>query len=137
MVILNDIFLYSLQLNEIDNLKAEKEHILSDYVSLVKKYDQIKESQSALSNRLDKKIAELQYQRPTLSDAERNLKQELSREKENIALYREKFEKIKRKHRYQDEQVRKAKINGETEPMWESALSSQLKESFKETIANQ
>lgn len=137
MHILIDILLYSLQLNEIDNLKTEKEHILSDYVSLVKKYDQIKESQSALSNRLDMKIAELQYQRPTLSDAERNLKQELTRETENIALYREKFEKIKRKHRYQDEQVRKAMINGETEPRWESALSSQLKESFKETIANQ
>ena len=103
-------------------------------MSLVEKYNQVKDSQSALSTRLDKKIAELQYQRPTLSDAEINLKQELSRELENIAAYKQKFEQIKRKHQYQDAQLRKSMISEDTDH--KSAVSSQLK-SIKEMIAFQ
>ena len=117
-------------------MKNEKEQILNDYVNLTKKYDQIKESQSALSNRLDKKITEIQYQQPTLSDAEINLKHELSREKESISEYRQKFEQIKRKHRYQDAQLRKAMINEDSDPKWESTLSSQLN-NIKEMLAYQ
>ena len=89
-----------------------------------------------MSIRLDKKMTEIQYQRPTLSDAELNLKQELSREQENVGLYRQKFEQIKRKQGYQDSRLRKAMINDDTDPKWESTLSSHLK-NVKDMIAYQ
>lgn len=105
----------------------DKEIILSDYVNIVKKYDEIKEAQNSLSIRLEKKITEIQYQRPTLSEAELNLKNELSREHENINAYREKLDQIKRKHRYQEVQLRKSLINDEIESKWQSTSSSHLK----------
>lgn len=80
----------------------------------MQKYELVKDSQSELSTRLDRKIAELQFQRPTLSDAEIKLKEELMVEMENISEYRQKYEQIKRKHRYQDAQLRKAMINDES-----------------------
>ncbi|XP_017478042.1 PREDICTED: nuclear pore complex protein Nup88-like, partial [Rhagoletis zephyria] len=95
------------QFKDIETLKSEKEQILADYIKLMKKYEQTKDAQSLLSARLDKKIAELQYQRPTLSDAEITLKEEMTAEVENIAAYKAKYEQIKRKQRYQEAQLRK------------------------------
>lgn len=108
----DDNFL-SPQFKEIETLKSQKEQILADYVQLMKKYEQAKDSQSVLSARLDKKIAELHYQRPTMSDAEISLKEELTTELENIASYRAKFEQIKRKQRYQEAQVRKMLVTND------------------------
>lgn len=110
-------------------------------MQLTQKYELVKDSQSALSARLDRKIAELQYQRPTLSDAEIKLKDELTVEMENIAEYRQKYEQIKRKHRYQDAQLRKAMINddageGARQEHFGAAVLSQLN-SIKEQLTCQ
>ncbi|KAI2804891.1 Nuclear pore complex protein [Blomia tropicalis] len=125
-----------LQLSEVSKLRTEKNNILNDYASLVKKCDLTKERLSSLSLRLDKKFAEIQYQRPTLSVAEINLKQELMTQQENIINYKQKLDQIKRKHRYQKAQILKSAVIDETEPKYDLSLYCQMK-NIKDMLANQ
>lgn len=60
-----------------------------------------------LTFRLEKIFANTQNQRPTLSDAELKLKDEMDKELKNLSVYVEQFDQIKQKRQYQEAQFKK------------------------------
>lgn len=74
---------------------------------MVDKYDFIKDRSNHLTARLEKIFANTQNQRPTLSDAELKLKEEMNKELKNLSLYVEQFDQIKQKRQYQEGQFKK------------------------------
>lgn len=123
------------KIEEINNVKKEKDTILQKYSKLVDKYDGVKEFQRKLSLRLEKIITEIQNQRPTLSDAELKIKEDLDKQQKNVDAYKQKLEQIKQKHLYQT-QIRKSLQNDDEIGLQELSSSLQIA-NIKKVLASQ
>ena len=99
-----------IQLKELDKCMAEKEDLLQWLLDLVNKYDDTRERQEELTNRIDKILELLAFQRPELSEAELRLRDELSRVSEKLKAHNKKLEQIKVKHKYQS--LQREQLNG-------------------------
>lgn len=95
------------QLNQLDRHSKEKDEMLKKYVELTEKYDKIQEMTNFLTERLENIITLVQKQRPEMSNAELKLSEQLTEELQHLNEYREQFELIRQKRRYQDMQIQK------------------------------
>lgn len=90
-----------------DRHSKEKDEMLKKYVKLTEKYDKIQEMTNFLTERLENIITLVQKQRPEMSNAELKLSEQLTKELQHLNEYREQFELIRQKRRYQDMQIQK------------------------------
>lgn len=90
-----------------DNHSKQKDEMLKEYVELTGKYEQIQEMTNFLTERLENMMTMVQKQRPEMSDAELKLNEQLRKELQCLEEYREQFEQIRQKRRYQELQIQK------------------------------
>ncbi|XP_027196311.2 DNA polymerase delta interacting protein 2 isoform X1 [Dermatophagoides pteronyssinus] len=135
------------QLNQLDQHSKEKDEMLNKYVELIEKYEQIRETTNFLTERLENIMTTIQKQRPEMSNAELHLREQLMKELQRLDEYREQFELVQQKRRYQDMQMQKyslqqqqqsSLIANDDDSLDESHLQSptQLK-NIKQILANQ
>ena len=142
-VLIND---KEIQLKELNKCMAEKESLLKALLSLVEKYDETRERQEQLTNRIDKVLELLQYQRPDLSKAELNLRDELNRLSSKLTAHKSKLEQIKLKSKYQSQHKQQTTLsttnhrsttNGDPTKVQSTILSPNQIKSIKQMLANQ
>jgi len=131
-----------IQLKELERCMSEKESLLKSLLDFVEKYDKAREKQELLSDRIEKVLESMQYQRPDLSDAEIGLRDELKKISNKLSSHRNKSEQIKVKCKYQSQQnkninqsllTQTSKVNSEGQ---RSPSFNQIK-SIKEMLANE
>ena len=141
------IEIFFFQLNQLDQHSKEKDEMLNKYVELIEKYEQIRETTNFLTERLENIMTTIQKQRPEMSNAELHLREQLMKELQRLDEYREQFELVQQKRRYQDMQMQKyslqqqqqsSLIANDDDSLDESHLQSptQLK-NIKQILANQ
>ncbi len=131
-----------IQLKELERCMSEKESLMKSLLDFVEKYDKAREKQESLSERIEKVLESMQYQRPELSDAEIGLRDELKKISIKLSSHRNKLEQIKVKCKYQSQQnkninqsllAQTSRINSEGQ---RSPSFNQIK-SIKEMLANE
>ncbi|CAG2157020.1 unnamed protein product [Oppiella nova] len=89
------------QLQELNKCLSEKDSLMNGLLVLVDKYDETRERQEGLTERINKVLECLQFQRPELSAAEMQLRDELNLIRERVGAHRNKLQQIQVKCKYQ------------------------------------
>ncbi|XP_054168254.1 nucleoporin 88-like [Oppia nitens] len=137
-----------IQFRELDKCLIEKDQLMDSLIVLIDKYDTTRERQEELSNRIDKVLENLQFQRPELSGAEIQLREELNSVTDKLSSHRNKLQQIKVKCKYQTQQNQQLDDNNGAQQQHNrqqrSLLSNQITipspnqiKSIKEMLANQ
>ena len=133
-----------IQSKELNRCLAEKEALMNGLLSLINKYDETRERQEEFSNRIDKVLELIQFQRPEFSEAEFKLSEELRRLSNNLTAHKNKLEQIKVKSKYQSQHKQQMvdNISGERPTTDTSRVQTTIPspnqiKSIKEMLANQ
>ncbi|KAI1293814.1 Nuclear pore complex protein Nup88 [Halotydeus destructor] len=93
------------QLLEMERYDDEKAKLIEGIKKLSDKHDRTMERQQGLSSRLEKVLDKLHHSQSTLSDAERNMKKELSALVERIDAYKKGLHQAESKYFYQKDAI--------------------------------